>query len=552
MSRNGRSILIIVLALLVLLLACGVAGVLFFRALNRDDQPLTATPITVGEPSATRAAASGGVLRLYGGEPATLDPAMVQDSTSAQYVVHLFSGLVSLDQNLDVVPDLATHWDVSEDGLVYTFYLRNDATFADGTPITADDLVYSIERACSPALGSPVAPVYLGDIVGAAAFGAGEAQSIAGLEAREPYVLRVRIDAPKAYFLAKLTYATAFVVDRRQTEQGGNAWMLEPNGSGPFVLDSLTREGIVLVRNNRYYGSTPALQRVEFVLSSGQPMTMYENDQLDIVGVSAYEIERVQDPLNPLNAELVVAPELSVEYLGLNVNIAPFDDVAVRQAFACAIDRDKLANLVYKGTALPAKGILPPSLPDYNPELEGLPYDPARARQLLASSRYGSAEQLPEIVLTIDGTSGYMSSTAAAVVGMIEENLGIKMRVEQVDWPDFLHDLTLKRYQMFSSGWIADYPDSQDFMDILFHSASSQNHTGFNDPQVDDLLERARVASEAERTALYREAEARIVESATWIPLTHGTTISLVKPWVQGYPASANMYPWLKDISLAR
>lgn len=552
MSRNGRIILIILLTLLALVFVCGLLSVLLFRAVDREGPRVAATPISSAAPSATRAAGSGGALRLYGGEPATLDPAMVQDSTSAQYVVHLFSGLVSLDKNLEVVPDLATRWDVSEDGLTYTFYLRDDATFADGTTITADDIVYSIERACSPALGSPVAPVYLGDIVGAEAYIAGQATSIAGLELVEPYVLRMRIDAPKAYFLAKLTYSTAFVVDRRQTEQGGDAWMLEPNGSGPFVLDSLTRESIVLVRNGRYYGTTPALERVEFVLSDGQPMTMYENDQLDIVGVSAYEIERVQDPDNPLNAELVVAPELSVEYLGLNVNLPPFDDPAVRQAFACAIDRDKLANLVYKGTALPAKGILPPSLPDYNADLVGLPYDPERARQLLAGSRYGGAGQLPEVVLTIDGTSGYMSSTAAAVVGMIEENLGIEMRVEQVEWPDFLRDLTLQRYQLFSSGWIADYPDSQDFVDILFHSASSQNHTGFRDAQVDDLLERARVAPEAERTQLYRQAEELIVESATWIPLTHGTTISLVKPWVQGYPASANMYPWLKEISLAR
>ncbi|NLG26355.1 MAG: peptide ABC transporter substrate-binding protein [Chloroflexi bacterium] len=550
MSKSARLILIIgaILFVLVLCGACSALLVAFFRAGERPTA-VTSQPLTS---SATRSAATGDTLRVFGGEPVTLDPAMVQDSTSAQYVVHLFSGLVTLDRKLEVVPDLATRWDVSSDGLIYTFELRPDATFGDGTPITAEDFVYSIERACSPELGSPVAPVYLGDIVGAAEYNAGLADHIAGLEAVEPHRLRVTIDAPKAYFLAKLTYSTAFVVDRRQIEREGAAWERHPNGSGPFALDTLTGDEIVLVRNDRYYGSAPLLARVEFVLSGGMPMTMYESDQLDIVGVSAYDIERVQDPDNPLNAELVVAPELSVEYLGLNVNLPPFDDLAVRQAFACAIDRDKLANLVLKGPAFPAVGILPPSLPDHNVDLAGLPFDPDRARALLAGSRYGGPENLPEIVLTIDGTSGYMSSMAEAVLGMVEENLGIEMRVEQVEWPYFLRDLNAQRYQMFSSGWIADYPDSQDFLDILFHSASSQNHTGYRNPAVDALLERARVAPEAERTALYRQAEELIVNDATWIPLTHGSTATLVKPYVQGFPASANMYPWLKEIAFVR
>ena len=552
MSKRSRLILAIGIVLFVLLMVCGIGAFLVYRALGRAVDQIATTPTSSASQSASQTSSSGDTLRLYGGEPATLDPAMVQDSTSAEYVVHLFSGLVSLNKDLEVVPDIATRWEVSEDGLTYTFYLRSDATFQDGTAITAEDFVYSIERACSPELGSPVASVYLGDIVGVTEYMAGQTTHITGLEVVEPLVLRIRIDAPKAYFLAKLTYSTAFVVDQEQIESKGSRWVLQPNGSGPFMLEDLSADSIVLVRNERYYGDKPALERVEFILSSGDPMTMYENDQIDIVEVSSSEIERVLDPENALNAELVTAPELSVAYLGVNVDMAPFDDLAVRQAFACAIDRDKLANLVLKGTALPANGILPPSLPDYNADLEGLSYDPERARALLASSSYGSAEALPEIVLTIDGTSGYMSDTAAAIVDMIKENLGIELRVEQVEWSDFLSDLTEQRYQLFSSGWIADYPDSQDFLDILFHSDSSQNHTGYSNSQVDDLLERARVASGEERTELYRQAEELIVQDVAWIPLTHGITYTLVKPYVKGFPASANMYPWLEDISLER
>jgi len=496
----------------------------------------------------------GGTLRLFGSLPPTLDPAMVQDSTSAEYVVHLFSGLVSLNGNLEVVPDLASHWEVSEDGCTYLFHLLPEATFQDGRPIRADDFVYSIERACSPGLGSPVAASYLGDIVGAEEFLAGHAEHIKGLVSVSEHELQIEIDAPKAYFLAKLTYPTAFVVDRaQQIAEEGEAWQRRPNGSGPFVLEELGPDRIILARNERYYGKPVALERVEYFLGGGSPVTMYENDELDLVQVSSLEVERVTDPANPLHSECDVALELSVSYLGLNAEAAPFDDIAVRQAFAYAIDKEKLADLVLKGTAVPARGILPPAMPDYDEDLKGLPYDPGRARELLASSRYGAKDALPEIVLAVSGSSGHMSSFAEAIVSMIEDNLGIELMVEQVEWGHFLRDLNQRRYQIFSAGWIADYPDSQNFLDILFHSESPQNHTRYHNDQVDRLLEEARVERDASRrTDLYREAERIIVAEAAWVPLTHATVHTLVKPYVKGFKTSSAIYPWLKDINLEK
>jgi len=495
--------------------------------------------------------AAGGTLRLFGAFPPTLDPAMVQDSTSAEYVVHLFSGLVSLNDELEVIPDLASHWEVSDDGRAYVFHLLPEATFQDGRPITADDFVYSIERACSPELASPVAASYLSDIVGVPEFLAGRAEHIEGLAAVSEHDLEIEIDAPKAYFLAKLTYPTAFVVDRVQIEKEGEGWQRRPNGSGPFVLQELDRERIVLARNERYYGARAALERVEYLLGGGSPVTMYENDELDLVEVPPSEIERVTDPANPLHAEHDLALELSIFYLGLNAKVAPFDDIALRQAFAHAIDKQKLADLVLKGTATVANGILPPAMPDYNQDLEGLSYDPALARRLLASSRYAGENAMPEIVLSVSGSSGHMSSLTKAILTMIEDNLDIEMMVEQVVWEHFLRDLNEQRFQMFSAGWIADYPDSQNFLDILFHSQSSQNHTGYHNEQVDNLLERARVESDpAKRTELYREAERIIVAEAAWVPLTHAIAHTLVKPYVRGFRASSAIYPWLKAIYL--
>ncbi len=584
---SNKALLITLAIALALLCACTLAlgtGALFWiqrqtidvsGALDAVDSQLTGTPAIDAEPEAdsgvtvrpgdikdtdaipgvvTPGLAAGGTLRLAGDLPPTLDPAMVQDNTSALYVVHLFSGLVRLNQDLEIVPELATGWDMEDQGRTYVFHLNPDATFADGTPISAEDVVRSWERACSPELASPVAPSYLGDIVGVEAFSLGQATFIEGLDVRDPHTLAVTIDAPKAFFLAKLTYPAALLVDVADIGRQGRRWMLNPNGSGPFVLDTLTEDLIVLRRNPRYYGEGPLVDRVEFVVNGGLPITMYENDQLDIVSVWGDELDRVMDPYNPLSEQLHVAPELSTEYLAMDVTRPPFDDVAVRQAVLKAIDREKLATLVLNNSAVPGRGILPPGLvtADPDPASEVMAYDPVEARRLLASSPYSAPGNMPAIVLSISGTSGYMPPITEAVVAMLEENLGLVVTVEQIDWPDFLQDLNERRYALYSSGWIADYPDPQNFVDLLFYSKSSQNHTGYASAEVDALLEQARVEQDEERrAAIYVQAELAILRDAPWVPLTHGVAYTLVKPWVQGYSSGAGLYPWLKDVYLS-
>ena len=552
---SKKTLIIIIVCIVGLCTLTGCAEILLlYRSAIQTPVPAQATQAPLDtETSASLPVEGVGTLRLLGGLPPTFDPAMAQDSASALYIVHIFSGLVSLNSELKVVPDLAQSWDSSPDGKTYTFQLNPAATFQDGRAITSADIVYSMERACSPETASPVASSYLEDIVGVAEFAAGQVPNISGLDAPDDNTLVITIDAPKAYFLAKLTYPAAFVVDRQQIESQGSDWLRQPNGSGPFVLKSIATDKIVLERNERYYGQKPALAQVEFTMGGGTPMTMYENDQIDIVGVPPSEIERVLDPSNPLSTELHQASELSVQYLALTTTRPPFDDVAVRQAFAMAIDREKIADLVLKGTASAAKGILPPTMPGFDPTLEGLAYDPAKARELLASSSYGAPGAMPEVVLTVSGTSGHMDGETRAIVYLLETNLGISITVEQVDWSDFLNDMNGEVYQIYSSGWIADYPDPQNFLDIQFHSKSQQNHMGYSNPQVDQLLEQARTASSSEeRYRLYHQAERLIVNDAAWIPLTHGVEYALVKPYVHGYLSTSSIYPWLKDISIVR
>lgn len=511
-------------------------------------------------PDETAPAAAGpttkadNTLILPGDEPVTLDPHLASDASSAEYIVEIFSGLVTLDRDLNLQPDIATEWQTSEDGTLYTFTLRDDAKFANGKPITAETFKYSFERACDPGTESPVADTYLGDIVGCREKLRGQASEVSGVEVVDDQTLQIQIDAPKVYFLMKLTYPTAFVVDQEAVEQGGRAWATEtPNGSGPFKLDDYTfGEKVVLVPNPNYYGEPkPSLERVTYTLSGGSAMTRYETGELDLTPVGLADTDRVLDPQSPLNRELAIADVLSISYIGLNAEQPPFDDLKVRQAFNLAVDKEALSNVVLRELAEPARGILPPGIPGYNPDLEGLGFDPERARQLLEESAY--AGNLPDVTLHVSGAGGAAPRTIEAIVEMWRQNLGVEVAIEQTEFATFLSDLNRRPnpYQMYSIGWIADYPDPQDFLDILFHCESLDNHSGYCNPEVDRLLEAARLETdEQERFGLYHQAEQLILEDGAWVPLFYGKQYWLTKPYVQDMSFPAAIVPRMKYVSI--
>lgn len=482
----------------------------------------------------------------------TLDPAKVQDASSAFYITHLFSGLVRLDEEFEVVPDLAERWQVSPDGRVYTFELRQNATFHNGRLIRAEDIKYSLERAADPGTASPVAATYLGDIVGVREKLAGTANEIVGVRVRGDYAVEITIDQPKAYFLAKLTYPTAYVVDRENVETGPD-WANSPNGSGPFMLSEWQPdELLVLARNDQYYGEKAQLQEVQFL--GGLPeVPAYEQGILDIAYVGLNYVERLSDPSQPLHEELHVSPDLSVFYLGLNMNVKPFDDVKIRQAFNHALDREKLVNVTLRGMAAPAQGILPPELPGHNEHIQGLDFDPGLARQLLSQSSYRDVQNLPPVVLHTAGGGAQPSPHILAIIEMYRQNLGVDVKIRQTDFASFLTLLTERpeEVQLFSLGWVADYADPQNFLDVLFHSESNENNSRYANAEVDRMLLDARTEQDrATRLRLYQEIEQVIVSDAAWVPLWHGKEFRLVKPYVRGYRPALVIQPWLNRISI--
>jgi len=500
------------------------------------------------------APAANADLRLPGADPITLDPALAGDAGSATYIVEIFGGLVTLDKNLKVVPDIAESWTVSPDGTVYTFKLRRNAQFHDGRPVTAEDFKYSLDRTAK--LGqtaSATADAYLGDIVGARDVTRGRADSISGVKVIDDSTLEITIDAPKAYFLAKLTYPTAFVVDKQQVESNPRNWTRKPNGTGPYKMaEWRLNERIILQANDRYHLGAPSVKRVLYILAGGSALTQYENDELDMTSIGVNDIERVASPRDPLNAEYKSGPELSISYIGFNTKVPPFDDPKVRQAFAMSIDREQIARVVLKNMVPVANGIMMPGLPGYNQNSKALAFDPQRAKQLLAESKYKDARGLGQITLTEIGGGANAGITTQAILEMWRTNLGVEVSIAQSEAASFFDDLDRGRLQMFDIGWIMDYPDPEDVIDLLFYSRSRQNNTGYSNPQVDALIEQARTEQDVtKRLQLYQEAEQLIIQDAPWVPLYFGRSHIVVKPYVKGLEQPLpSVIPMLRYLSI--
>lgn len=471
-----------------------------------------------------------------GGEssnPREYDPATSHSSGDKL----VFSGLVAFDPKLNLVPEMAKSWDVSEDGLVYTFHLRENARFHDGRDVTSQDVVYSWERAASPKLDSDTVLTYLGDIVGVKEMREGKAEHISGLKVIDDKTLQVTIDAPKPYFLMKLTYATAFVLDKANVESG-EEWYITPNGTGPYKITRWEHFKVkVYEKNDDFYLGAPAIPYVVFRLYSGNGMRLYELGDIDVTGVSVSSLGRLTDPKEPLSKELIQSVGLCTSYVVFDVKQAPFDDIKVRQAFALAFDRQKYIDAVLDGVGIPAQGIYPPGLPGYDASFVGMQFDPERARQLLKESKYGSAKKLPPILFTDSGFGAQIGPSTAALAKMWKETLGVEISVENVEPGKYLDLLSAgKNGQIFDTGWCADYPDPENFADPLFHTGASQNYGHYSNPELDKILEQARVERDiTKRMALYAQAQQIIVQDAAVIFTTHSTSRVLVKPYLKGY-----------------
>lgn len=478
-------------------------------------------------------------LRLSGTitDPIPLDPAVARDVNSAFMTRQVFRGLTRFDENLEPVPELAQRIEISADGLTYLIELRDDARFADGSQITAQDVAFSLTRALSPETaaeaGAALAgPSYLGDIVGAAEVIQGDASELSGVRVIDDRTVEITLKAPRATFLMKLASAPAAILDPDDVARGGE-WWRDPNASGPYVVDVWEPgEELQLYANEHYVGGEPDLRRVIFRLgpSSANPFNLYQADEIDVASVPIQAIDRVSDEESPLLEELDVSPILSTSYIAFRTDVAPMDDPEIRKALQLAFPRWKVAEILLSGRQETANGVIPPGTLGRDWPTAAPTQDLDAARAAIANSSYGSAENVPPI--TIYGASPFGSE---ALRDVVERELGLTVEVLDVHWPQFNQGLSRKSFPAYELTWVADFPDPETFLWNLFASPSPDNYSEYTNPTFDALLEQAAATLDVdERAALYAEAESVLLGDNAVLPLAHDVRYTLMKPWVKG------------------
>lgn len=552
---RGSALAVLVSGSLVFALACSGGGK---PSVPSDDSTSSSSASPGVTPSASNGGSksggsTSGQLRLLGSDPVTLDPALLGDSNSAGYAVEIFSGLVGLDKDLKIIPDLAESWDTSSDGTVYTFHLRKNAMFQDGTPVTATNVKYSLERTAK--LGrttSETAEAYLGDIVGVSNVIANKSDTISGVEVVDANTLKITIDASKPYFLAKLSYPTAYVVEKKQVDADPQAWWKKPIGTGPYKLAAWdVNQRIELQANPNYVLGAPSIKDIVYNLAGGSSLTQYENGDIDVSGVGLDDLARAQDKRDPLSKDYTSAPTLSMSYLAFNNQVKPFDDPNVRLAFALAIDKKQITKTVFKDALPPANSLMMPGLPGYDSSANAQPFNVKKAKDLLAQSKYKDAKGLGPITLTEIGGGATASDDNQAIVEMLKKNLGVDVQIEESEEGAFYDDLDQHKLQMWALGWSMDYPDPEDIIDLLFNSKSRQNIFGYANPKVDALTVQARTETDVtKRLQLYDQAEQLIMTDAAVIPMYFGDDHYVVKPYVQNFVPGPIQIPFLKDVNI--
>ncbi|BDI34345.1 peptide ABC transporter substrate-binding protein [Capsulimonas corticalis] len=491
--------------------------------------------------------------------PTTFDPIMVEDGTTIDMLQQVSEGLVQWTPENKVTGALAKSWDVSKDGRTYTFHLRDGVKFQDGNPMTAQDVYYSFKRAFSHKLDSPVSLTYLGDIVGSDELFAGKATELTGVKVIDPLTVAITIKKPKTYWIYTLTYPTGYILSKAEAKEDAgltDAGLAAGAGTGPFRLTSYAPDSkVTLTANPGYWGGAPKIAGQErlIVIDAATRHSLYLSGKIDIVDEQKGDLD--SDSSNAaIKDQVKFWPRAATYYIGLNQGtFAPFKDVRVRQALAYATDKQKIRHVVLRDNLDVAEDILAAGIPGADPSFKGIPYDPAKARELLAAAGYPGGKGFPAITIAYRESYPDLDKTVDLLRGMWKDNLGIDVQGKRTQWTvllDLEHKNQLDSYHI---RWAADYLDPQDYYTVLLTTHGSENHTGYSNPTYDALCDKADSMPDGpERNALYRQAARIVADDVPMIPLYYQKDIELVKPYVKNIDDGLMGHLPYKNLTLAK
>ena len=454
-------------------------------------------------------------------EPESLDPAIIVAQADMRVVTALFEGLTRLEPvGARAVPGLAARWEISPDEKIYTFHLRTNLLWSTGEPITSADVVYSWLRMLNPATASDYAG-QLYYVKNAEEFNTGKIQdaSQVGIQALDPFTVRVELIHPTLFFLDICAMPLTCVVPRQAIEKYGDRWLrakpLPVSGAYELAAWRLN-DKIRLKKNPRYWDAANTRSEIIDILPVGSPNTalnLYEHGQVDIV----WDKELIPSELLDV---LLRRPDFhSFTYLGnyfvrVNVTRKPFDDPRVRQALALAIDKERIVKKITKAGEVPTSGFVPPGTANYH-SVDGLGHDPERARQLLAAAGYPGGKGFPRFEYLFNAAAGgggkIHEDIAIELQQMWRNELGIQMELRQVETQVFWGMQSRRDYSLCRSSWIGDYNDANTFLG-MFITGDGNNETGWSNARYDELIHAANEETDPlRREKLFQQAETILV-----------------------------------------
>lgn len=485
---------------------------------------------------------SGNVLRYpLNTVPTTLDPGVVQDGDTIDALQQVYEGLVTWGEDNQPKPLLAEKWDIEDGGKTYVFTIKKGVKFHNGRELKAEDFKWSWERACSSDLASETISAYLGDVVGLMDMKNGKADSISGVTVVDDYTLKVEIDKPRPYFLGKLTYLVSAVVAKEALDGKSEIRNVQQMvGTGPFKATSYEpAQMLKLAANEDYHGGRPALDAIErpVITDSATRLNKYRTGELDLCLLQRQDVKGIQeDP--KFASHLTFYSRPSIYYVGINVtgkDYAAFKDIRVRQAIAMAIDRERIAKDILGGINEPAYSIVPPGVLGHREKGAFIPYDPVKAKQLLAEAGYPDGKGLPPVEFRFRDGQRDVSLVAEEIVSQLKANLNLTLNPRITEWKAYLERYNKGQNAIYHMRWAADYLDPQNFLSHMLATGSPENHHGYSNPRFDALCAEAdALLDNDKRLPLYAEAEDIALQDATWIPIYFQRDAELINPRVKG------------------
>ena len=468
-------------------------------------------------------------------DPASLDPALVDDVAGGNVVRYMFDGLVTYDSTTsEAKPAIAESWESNADATEFTFHLRSGAKFTDGTEINAQSFVDSWTRALAPATQSSTASAVFQPVMGASALSAGETDKLAGVQAIDASTLKVTLEYPMADFVSLLGHPAAAPVPLAAAGDKQNTFGEHPVGNGPYMLSEWKRDdSLVLVKNPDYYGSAGTLDQITVKIIPNPATAVAELKAGNVDAVRTLPPGQSEALRSDSSVKFFTGDADSVRFVGFDTTKAPFDNQKVREAFAYAIDQDAIANKVLQGQESPADGIVPTAVPGHQNGAMAYNFDPEKAKVVLAEAGFPDGQGLPQLTLYYPGV-GPAADAAQAIQSQLR-NIGVQVEIAGLDEGAFTEQMIAGDFSIFLIGWQADAPNADGYLFPLFDSENMGATDVFKyaNPEVDDLLGKARSTTDpGQRTGFYNDAERKILVDSPVVPVSFGQENMIYAPRV--------------------